>query len=378
MQAEFGNPITAAMSRIAAIYHVRGDAASIESRAVAIAVEQSVEMPVSAIDDSRVLEDIVGRVESIVESGGGVFEVRIALATATTGLEPGQLMNTLFGNTSIHSDVTLEDVVFPPDVLAAFGGPHHGLEGLRRRSGAEGRAMTCSALKPQGMPSEALADLAMRLALGGVDFIKDDHGLADQAYSPFAERVRVCVRAVDKANAATGGRSRYVPSLSGNLDRLRHQVHVAREEGIDMVLIAPMVVGLPAFHALVCEFPDMANMAHPALAGAQRMASPLLLGKLFRLFGADATIFPNHGGRFGYSPETCRRLAEVARAPWGGLKATVPVPAGGMTLDRVPEMLDFYGRDAMLLIGGGLLAAGEGLTEETAAFAQLVARYPNG
>lgn len=238
--------------------------------------------------------------------------------------------------------------------------------------------MTCSALKPQGMPSEALADLAMRLALGGVDFIKDDHGLADQAYSPFAERVRVCVRAVDKANAATGGRSRYVPSLSGNLDRLRHQVHVAREEGIDMVLIAPMVVGLPAFHALVCEFPDMANMAHPALAGAQRMASPLLLGKLFRLFGADATIFPNHGGRFGYSPETCRRLAEVARAPWGGLKATVPVPAGGMTLDRVPEMLDFYGRDAMLLIGGGLLAAGEGLTEETAAFAQLVARYPNG
>ena len=378
MRTDTGNPTMAAMSRIVAVYRVRGDAASIESRAAAIAVEQSVEMPVSAIDDPRVLADIVGRVESIGDCGGGVFEVRIALATATTGLEPGQLMNMLFGNTSIHDDVALEDVVFPSEVLAAFGGPHHGLEGLRQRSGAEGRAMTCSALKPQGMPPEALADLAMRFARGGVDFIKDDHGLADQAYSPFPERVRAIARAVAEANAETGGRTRYVPSLSGHLDQLRRQVSVAREEGVDTVLIAPMVVGLPAFHALVCEFPDMANLAHPALAGASRIAPPLLLGKLFRLFGADATIFPNHGGRFGYSPETCQQLADAARAPWGGLKATVPVPAGGMTLDRVPEMLDFYGQDAMLLIGGALLAARERLTEETAAFARRVARYAEG
>jgi ribulose-bisphosphate carboxylase large chain len=48
---------------------------------------------------------------------------------------------------------------------------------------------------------------------------------------------------------------------------------------------------------------------------------------------------------------------------------------GGMTLDRVPEMLDFYGQDAMLLIGGALLAAGERLTEETTAFTQRVSTY---
>jgi len=95
----------AAMPRIIAVYLVRCDAASIDSRAAAIAVEQSVEMPISAIDDSRVLADIVGRVESIDDCGGSVFEVRIALATATTGLEPGQLMNMLFGNTSIHADL---------------------------------------------------------------------------------------------------------------------------------------------------------------------------------------------------------------------------------------------------------------------------------
>lgn len=373
MDAASDIPMMPPMSRLTAVYRVAGDAASIEARAEALAVEQSVEMPVSAISDARVLDAVVGRVEGIAGRGDGAFEVRIGLATATTGPEPGQLMNMLFGNSSIHDDVTLEDVLFPPEVAAAFAGPGHGLAGLRARCGAEGRAMTCSALKPQGLPPAGLADIAGRLARGGLDFIKDDHGLADQAYSPFAERVPACARAIAAANAATGGRCRYVPSLSGDLDRLRAQVAIARDEGLDTLLVAPMIVGIPAFHALARACPDMAFMAHPALAGAARIAPPLLLGRLFRLFGADATVFPNHGGRFGYSPETCRRLAETARAPWDGLRPTVPVPAGGMTLDRVPELLHFYGPDTMLLIGGGLLAAGERMTDETATFVRRVA-----
>lgn len=356
------------MSRITAIYRVRGDAGTIESRAKTIAVEQSVEMPVSAIDDAHVLERIVGRVEAIAPLDRGTFEVRIGLATATTGPEAGQLMNMLFGNTSIHDDVALQDVILPMEVAAGFGGPNQGLAGLRARSGAEARAMTCSALKPQGLSPAALGTLAARMARGGIDFIKDDHGLADQAYSPFAARVAAVARAVRE----TGTRTRYLPSLSGHLDQLRRQVRLARDEGLDAVLIAPMVVGLPAFHALVKAFPDVAFMAHPALAGAARIAPPLLLGKLFRLFGADATVFPNHGGRFSYSPETCKSLAQEALKPWDGLRPAVPVPAGGMTVERVPEMLDFYGTDVMLLIGGGLLAARERLTEETAAFVRRV------
>jgi ribulose-bisphosphate carboxylase large chain len=116
-------------------------------------------------------------------------------------------------------------------------------------------------------------------------------------------------------------------------------------------------------------------MAHPAMGGAARIAPPLLLGKLFRLFGADAVVFPNYGGRFGYAPATCRAIATNARAAWSGTVPSVPVPAGGMTIERVPEMLDFYGSDVMLLIGGSLLAAREKLTDETAAFAALVRQH---
>jgi ribulose-bisphosphate carboxylase large chain len=90
------------------------------------------------------------------------------------------------------------------------------------------------------------------------------------------------------------------------------------------------------------------------------------------MIGADALVYPNHGGRFGYSPDTCRALAETARGDWHALKPALPVPAGGMTTDRVAEMLEFYGPDIMLLIGGALLSARERLTQETRAFVEAV------
>jgi len=139
-----------------------------------------------------------------------------------------------------------------------------------------------------------------------------------------------------------------------------------------------MIAGLANFQRLVGENPGTAFMTHPSLAGASRIAPPLLFGKLFRMLGADALVFPNHGGRFGYSPPTCLDIAHTALEDRDGLRPSVPVPAGGMTRPRVREMLDFYGADTMLLIGGGLLAAREQLVAETAAFVAAVQGYGYG
>ena len=360
-------------SRLTAIYHVRADAASIAERARAIAVEQSVEMPVAAIDDRFVLDEIVGTVEATRPLEKNLFEVRIGLAAATIGHDAGQLFNMLFGNTSLHEDVVLHDVDLPAEFVALFEGPRHGLAVLRQRVGAGKRALTCSALKPQGLTPAALAELAKKIAAGGVDYIKDDHGLADQDYSPLAARVQAIATALTPYPG-----TRYVPSLSGDLGAMRRQIAAAAAVGIDIAMVAPMVCGVANFHRLVQDNPGFAFVAHPALAGAARIAPPLLMGKLFRLLGADAVVFPNHGGRFGYSPATCRALAAAALAEWHGLHRTVPVPAGGMTPDRIGEMLDFYGADIMLLIGGGLLQARERLTEETATFVAAVQGFAYG
>jgi ribulose-bisphosphate carboxylase large chain len=360
-------------SRLIAVYHLRCAAGSAEQRARAIAVEQSVEMPVAAIDDEYVRSDIIGRVEAIRDLRDGRFEARVSLAAETAGADAGQLVNMLFGNTSLHEDVVLHDVEIPDALAAAFGGPRHGLHELRRRVGAARRALTCSALKPQGLPPERLADLARGFAQGGIDYVKDDHGLADQAYAPFAARVA----AITQALRGLRGSTHYVPSLSGDLDSMRRQIAIAADAGIDTVMVAPMIMGLSNFHALVRDHPGIAFVAHPALAGLR--ASPAaLLGKLFRLLGADAVIFPNHGGRFGYSADTCRAVSRAALGERQGLKPAVPVPAGGMSRERVAEMLDFYGADSMLLIGGALLEMRERLVEATAGFVAEVQSYPYG
>ncbi len=247
--------------------------------------------------------------------------------------------------------------------------------GLRARVVGGNRALTCSAIKPQGLPADRLADIAGRFALGGIDYVKDDHGLADQHDAPFAARVAACAEAVRRAANATGHPTRYVPSLSGSLDDLRRQARQSREAGIDTVMLAPMLAGWSNVQALGREFPDLAFIAHPTMGGGARIAPELLIGRLFPLIGADAVIFPNYGGRFGYGQPACFRLAENARHPDHGQRASLPVPAGGMALDRVPEMLDFYGPEIMLLIGGSLLAAREGLVAETARFVQEVARH---
>jgi len=332
-------------------------------------------MPVGAIDDAFVLAQIVGQVEAIAEKEPGVFQVCISLARETVDHDPGQLLNMLFGNSSLQEDVVLHDVELPADLVKSLGGPRHGLHALRRRVGACSRALTGSALKPQGLPPAKLADLARRFALAGIDYIKDDHGLADQAYSPFQARVEAIMDGLRSADKSTGSRARYVPSLSGDLDALRSQISFATAAGVDTVMVTPMIMGWSNFQRIARENPGMAFIAHPSMAGATRIAPALLLGKLFRLLGADAVVFPNHGGRFGYSPDTCRALAREALEEREGLRPCVPVPAGGMTIARVSEMLAFYGADVMLLIGGALLQAGSQLIETTAAFVAEVHRY---
>src|SRR5207248_11338682 len=80
---------------IKATYRVKATASTIEARAQAIALEQSVELPLAAVRDPRVLRDVVARVGAIVPAGAGEFSVTIDLATETTGFEPGQLLNML-------------------------------------------------------------------------------------------------------------------------------------------------------------------------------------------------------------------------------------------------------------------------------------------
>jgi ribulose-bisphosphate carboxylase large chain len=356
------------MSWLEVTYRVRAAAEQLDAIATAIALEQSVEVPLEVIRDAFVAEHIVGRVAAVRRGDDGVHEVRIRLATATTGYDVAQTINMMFGNSSMHEHVELVDVEFPPDFVAQFPGPRFGIDGIREMLDADGRPLTCAALKPQGLSADRLAALCYTLAMAGIDVIKDDHGLADQSYAPFAARVTACQRAVARAQRESGRTTLYAPSLVGSPRALSAQAQIARGEGAQMVLLAPALVGMPAFVELVNEEIDVPVLAHPSYSGATRVAPPFLLGKWFRLLGADAVVFPHYRGRFAYSEQVCADIARNARGPWAKLRTMLPVPAGGMLVERSRELVHFYGQDVMLLIGGSLLAAGDHLLERTQAF----------
>ena len=66
----------------------------------------------------------------------------------------------------------------------------------------------------------------------------------------------------------------------------------------------------------------------------------------------------------------CEAIAERAREPWHHFAPAFPVPAGGMQVERTAELIDFFGMDTILLVGGSLLAAGDALLEQTRKFTE--------
>ncbi|MGH6622680.1 MAG: ribulose 1,5-bisphosphate carboxylase, partial [Burkholderiaceae bacterium] len=140
-------------------YLLRCPPATARLRAEALALEQSIEMPLEAVRDERVLRDVVARVVEVTPQADGTALARLDLSFESIGDDAGQLLNMLFGNSSLLDDVQLIDVEVSSTLVARFGGPHLGIDGLRRLTAAAGRPLTCTALKPIGSSIEALATM---------------------------------------------------------------------------------------------------------------------------------------------------------------------------------------------------------------------------
>jgi ribulose-bisphosphate carboxylase large chain len=356
-------------------YRLQVDATSAAARAAEIALEQTVEVPRSAIRDAFVTDQILGRVEDVVPDPTGAQLATIAYPVAATAGDPAQLVNVLFGNSSLHPDIECVDMSLPTSLLERLGGPRFGIAGWRDTVGVHDRPLTCTAIKPMGLAPKALGELLRTFARAGIDVIKDDHGLAEHSFCPFEERVRTCLAIVDEVADETGHRATYVPNLIGSPRTLFDQLQVAEELGARAVMASPMLIGLPVFWELCQQHASVPVLAHPSFGGAQRIAPALLFGALFRLLGADAVIYVNFGSRFSYSPQVCRAIADRLKADWGPLAPALPVPAGGIAVESASDVVDFYGRDAMLLIGGSLQVDPDAIEARSREFVEAVRRY---
>ncbi len=356
-------PTTLAVTgeRFQATYVLTGPHEAARARAESICVEQTIEFPADLVADDDIKREVIGHIESFEETGPETVVVRISYAVETTGRELCQLLNVVFGNCSLYPGVRLAGLDLSPSLLTAFPGPRFGVPGLRALLDAPTRPILASALKPMGLGPDALAAIAATMARSGIDVIKDDHGLANQPFAPWEARVRACAVAVSRANEETGRHALYMPSLNSPLSEFHERAKIAKAAGAGGLLVLPGLTGMDSIRWIAADDDiGLPIMGHPAYLGAN-VTSPvngiehgLMLGTLYRLAGADLTVFPSWGGRFSFTQEECHSIATACRRPFGDLPAIFPTPGGGMTVDRVAEINAFYGPDTALLVGGDL------------------------
>ena len=364
--------------RFSVVYRLYGTESSCLSAAKEICVEQTIEFPVSATPDGAIKDQILGRIERFVNVTENEYDAEISYAVETVAGEYTQLLNIIFGNFSIKPSVRVVDIKLCESLVNMIKGPRFGIEGIRKKLKTPNNPILFTALKPVGMSATNLARIAGILASGGIQVIKDDHGITDQKFAPFKERVRACSEAVNEASYKTGKPSLYVANITAPFDRLRERAQFAKECGAGGIMIAPALTGFDAMKS-IAEDDSIALpvFSHPAFSGCyavnpQGFSCQCFYGKLMRMSGADAVIYPNYGGRFTLSKEECIGIAETGRSSWGNFKPMFSAPAGGMQLDKVADILDSYGNDIMLLIGGGLFSSGDDLKENCRRFVEIV------
>ncbi|MEO9825084.1 MAG: RuBisCO large subunit C-terminal-like domain-containing protein [Paracoccaceae bacterium] len=341
-----------------------------EARADAIALEDTVEIPRDVVPKGYIEDIVLGRVKDVVPETDHTWRANVSFHIDAAGRELPQFLNVVLGNASILKGVKAIDLTPNQDVIDRFPGAQFGIEGLRALTGRTRGGYVCPVIKPQGSSTTALAELCYQTARAGADIIKEDHGLSNQDASPFRERVKACAQAVQRANneradAGDTAKALYFANIGGHGDQVRALAMYAQDAGANGILLIPGLFGFDAMNRL-SQDPDfdLPIMAHPSHLGPYVLSKDtgyghgMLFGTLMRLSGADISVFPNYGGRFGFSKDECAEITNACKDSTGPGSAILPSPGGGMSLNRLPEMYSVYGDDCVYLLGGNLLRYG--------------------
>lgn len=361
-----------------------------EAKAIAwgIQVEQTIEFPYEFVSDEYIKNEITGRLESLepmaqdsyyasvggghrfLEAGKSYFIAKISYHHSTAGTEATQLMNVIFGNSSLQPNIWVVDIELPESMYRIFRGPQFGLDGLRKLVYTPHRAMIQAVVKPMGTPNAELARMCGAYTRGGADVIKDDHGITNQSFSDFRDRVSRCAHEVQEMNAKTGHHTLYAANVSGDGRDVLERAYYAKEVGATALMVAPSLIGFGWLHRLANDKNlGLPIIGHPAFGGGftssglSGIADYLYLGWLPRLFGADMPIFVSYGGRFTFTAEQCGIISDYIRRTDAHMKSACPSPGGGVTDARMDELVSLYGSDTMFLVGGDMFRRGSDLEE---------------
>lgn len=355
---------------LTAIYEVAGPESQARSTAERICFDQTIEAERDLLPPS-LQSTILGRLENLQAIAGGRYQATIRFRADLLSGECSDLLNVLFGTSSLRGDVTLRSFGMTNGLLSSWPGPRFGIDGIRQRVGISHRPLLCAVLKPLGRTPQELSELAVQFVEGGVDLIKDDQSLVDQRWSRFEERVSRCGEAIVRASARRGRPCLYFAHVSGSMDTMRQRAARAKSLGASGLLVAPGLTGFDALRTLRSDDEISLPIAsHPSMLGTfvdrerSGLASPVVYGLLPRLVGSDLSIYPAFGSDYPMSQSDCALIAAHCRQSWGCLHSMMPAVGGRIGPERLVELGAALGREMVYVVGsrvqqfpGGIMAA---------------------
>lgn len=310
----------------------------------------------------------------------GVARIAFPLEIFEAGNVAGVLSivaGNLFGLGSLHQ-ARLLDLEVPAGFAKAYPGPRVGIPGIRKAVGTvrSKRPHGGTIVKPKvGLTPKQTAQAAKEAALGGLDLIKDDETLTDQAFCPIAERAPQVLEALDRAREETGKGCLYAVNITAGERELLDRLDTVTAAGANCVMIDVLTAGFDTLASLrrATRLPIHIHRAmHGALTRSPDFGIDMLpIARLTRLCGGDQLHIGSASGKMEHAAGLPGLLAAL-RDPWHGMTATFPVSSGGLHPASVPAEVKAFGSDAVLQAGGGIHGHPDGTTAGAKAFMQAI------
>lgn len=362
---------------ITATYHLHMAKSDASAMAKLIAYEHTLELSPDKIPPR--LKKIIGKVTELEELKENLYHCKIAYVWELAANNLPGLLGLIMGNASFFPGVELIDMALPKIAQTYFKGPKFGIKGIRKQLNKPRGAISGTALKPLGFTEIELGKIAYSFALGGMDIIKEDDGITDQSFAPFKERVLRCTDAMQNAYTKTNKKTLYIPNITGPIDQIQNNALFAQQAGADGVEVLPGLLGFDIIR-LLSQMTELhiPIYTHSSWNGgfcrtqSSAISYAAIFGLLPRISGADVSIAPTFGGRFGLSKTTCKNMDHMLKRDYLHMHPSLPMVGGGICLDNISEILSVYKEDCIVLISDALFQTQGNLKRSTKQFVDVL------
>jgi ribulose-bisphosphate carboxylase large chain len=338
---------------------------------------------------------------TVFEIEGNYTKIAYPLALWEEG-NAVQLLSGIAGNIfgmKALKNLRLIDVSFPAAYIKHFKGPHFGNDGIREMMKVYDRPMTGAVPKPKiGFSAQEHADIAYETWMGGFDFVKDDENLTSTSFNRFEDRVKFMTKLRDKAIKETGEQKSAYLNITADVETMKKRAQLLADNGWNFAMIDVVVAGTASVMTMrdYCSDLGLAIHAHRAMHAAfdrnkKHGMTMLFLAKLMRLIGVSQIHTGTAVGKLVGTKKEAMLLADVLRERktkgvehmaldqnWGSIKNAFPVSSGGLHPGLVPEVLDIYGCELVLLVSGGIHGHPKGTRAGAKATMQAIEAWQEG